>query len=199
MNRPSVYQQVLGDRFAELDPGLRAYFGPIPVGSSGQGQGVFAVAGSRLRWTRPVWSLLAWRRVLFPEFGRDVPFAVENTPQSDGSLVGERVVDVGRVRRLMVDRMTVERGCLVDRIGSRGGLEVQLAADVEDGELRLTSRRIAWRVAGLRVPLPRVAQVQVHERALPTGQAVDMRLTMPVLGEVFRYAGTFTYAIAATA
>ena len=46
------------------------------------------------------------------------------------------------------------------------------------------------------------AVVTVHERAAspagtgaPPAQAVDVRITMPMLGEVFRYAGTFTYAV----
>lgn len=111
MNPPSVYERVLGARLDALDPGLRRYFGAIPPASVGVGTGVFVVAGSRLRWLRPVWAFLGWRRVLFAEHGRDVPFTVLNTPQPDGSLTA------------------------------------------------------------------------------------DVRLTMPILGEVFRYAGTFTYAI----
>ncbi|WP_259457179.1 hypothetical protein [Microbacterium sp. AG790] len=38
---PSVYQAVLGARFTELDPRLRAYFGPIPAGTVGTGEGTF--------------------------------------------------------------------------------------------------------------------------------------------------------------
>lgn len=45
---PSVYQAVLGARFTELDPRLRAYFGPIPAGTVGTGEGTFEVAGATL-------------------------------------------------------------------------------------------------------------------------------------------------------
>lgn len=57
-------------------------------------------------------------------------------------------------------------------------------------------------VGAVCLPLTRFAGVTVHERAAspagtgaPPAQAVDVRITMPMLGEVFRYAGTFTYAV----
>lgn len=222
MNPPSVYERVLGARLDALDPGLRRYFGAIPPASVGVGTGVFVVAGSRLRWLRPVWAFLGWRRVLFAEHGRDVPFTVLNTPQPDGSLTAERTVHFEGRRRVMVDRMRVENGALVDRIGRRGGLEVTLDATVAAGELRLASRRVALRLGAVRIPFTRLAAVTVRERAAhvanaertaaaaaagsgagparasaPGVQCVDVRITMPLLGEVFRYAGTFTYTIAA--
>ena len=102
----------------------------------------------------------------------------------------------------MLDRMTVERGMLVDRIGRRGGLEVALDVTVEVGALRLSSRRIGLRLGRVCLPLTRFAGVTVHERAAcpagtgaPPAPAVDVRITMPMLGAVFRYAGTFTYAV----
>ena len=198
MSDTSVYERVLGDAIDGLDPGLRRYFGALPPGSVGTGHGVFAVAGSRLRALWPLWRFLAWRRVLFPEFGHRVPFTVVNTAQPDGSLTAVRTVAFGPRRRVMLDRMTVERGMLVDRIGRRGGLDVT----VEVGALRLSSRRIGLRLGRVCLPLTRFAGVTVHERAAcPAGtgarpvQAVDVRITMPMLGEVFRYAGTFTYAV----
>ena len=202
MSDTSVYERVLGDAIDGLDPGLRRYFGALPQGSVGVGHGVFAVAGSRLRALWPVWRLLAWRRVLFPEFGHRVKFTVVNTAQPDGSLTAVRTVAFGARRRVMLDRMTVERGMLVDRIGRRGGLEVILDVTVEVGALRLSSRRIGLRLGRVCLPLTRFAGVTVHERAAcpagtgaPPAQAVDVRITMPMLGEVFRYAGTFTYAV----
>lgn len=186
MNPPSVYERVLGARLDALDPGLRRYFGAIPPGSVGVGTGVFVVAGSRLRWLRPVWAFLGWRRVLFAEHGRDVPFTVLNTPQPDGSLTAERTVHFEGRRRVMVDRMRVENGALVDRIGRRGGLEVTLDATVAAGELRLASRRVALRLGAVRIPFTRLAAVTVRERAAARpaqGQSVDVRLTTPILGE----------------
>jgi hypothetical protein len=53
---------------------------------------------------------------------------------------------------------------------------------------------------GWRLPLPRFARVVVTERPDPrgdSGQRVDVRIRVPLLGEVFRYAGTFTYRVEA--
>ncbi|MET0304463.1 MAG: DUF4166 domain-containing protein [Microbacteriaceae bacterium] len=195
--RQSVYQRVLGDRFGELDEKLQVYFGMPPAGTVGAGSGMYDEAGSRLRWLRPVWAWLAWRRVLFPEHGRDVPFSVVNTPDARGGLRARRTFEFPRRRRVMVDRMSVvetaDGPALHDRLGRRGGLEVRLRLDVVDGGLTMLSERLWLRVAALRVPLPRIARVTLTERTDGDRQRVDVRIHLPLLGEVFVYRGTFTY------
>lgn len=196
----SVYQRALpAERFAALDPGLRAYFGPVPAGRVGVGHGVFAFAGPTVRRLGPVLRLLAWRRILFPERGRDIPFTVRNEARPDGALVATRTFAFPRRPRTMLDRMTVGAGGIVDRLGRRGGLEVTLCVAVVDAGLRLTSRRLAWRVGRLRVPLPPLARVVVDERMVAGRQRVDARVQVTGLGEVFRYTGTFAYRIVAGA
>lgn len=190
----SVYQRVLGSAFDELSPSLRRYFGPIAPGAVGRGEGVYDTAGSRLALLRPVLALLARRDVLFPERGHDVPFRVENRPDADG-LAAVRTFRFPHAVRRTRDRMEVRDGRLVDRIGRRGGLEVTLDARVRDGGMRLTSTSLAWRVRSLRVPLPHLARVTVDETASGTRQRVDVRIRVPVLGEVFRYAGEFSYRV----
>ena len=117
----SVYQRVLAENFAELDPRLRAYFGRPPVGSVGVGVGRYEVAGSRHRWLSPVFAFLAWRRVLFPEYGHDIPFRVVNTTDADGALSGGADLRVRTRTRVMQDRMTVVDGMLHDRLGVEAG------------------------------------------------------------------------------
>lgn len=189
---PSVYERVLGSRIAELDPGLRAYVGEIPAGSVGRGSGVYELAGSRHRWLAPLLAYLAWRRVLFPEYGRSVPFTVENS--GDRTAI-RRFEFPGRTRE-MIDAMCVVDGALHDRLGRRGGLEVELILDVVSGALHMRSRRQWLRLARLRLPLPPIVRVTLTEQTSGDGQRVDVRMTAPVLGEVFRYAGTFSYSIA---
>ena len=191
----SVYQRILAERFTELDPRLRDYFGRPPSGTAGVGVGHYEVAGSRHRWLRPVWAFLAGRRVLFSEYGRDIPFRVVNTTHADGSLSAVRVFEFGDRRRIMEDRMAVVDGTLRDRLGRRGGLEVELALDVVDGGLRMTSRRQWLRAGRARFRIPGVVRVSLDERAEGARQRVDVRLTAPLLGEVFRYAGAFDYRV----
>ncbi|MFC5502859.1 DUF4166 domain-containing protein [Lysinimonas soli] len=197
----SVYQRVLGPRFAELDPSLAAYFSLPPAGHRGHGSGVYAVAGSRLRWARPLWAFLAWRQVLFPELGRGVPFTVVNTPTADGRLTAVRSFAFPGHERVMADAMSVVDGRLHDRLGRRGGLEVELLLDVVDGGLHMTSLRQWLHLGAVRVRIPSVVHVLLAETALAPGasavpdarQRVDVRMTAPLLGEVFRYTGDFVY------
>ena len=108
----SVYQHALGEDFASLDPRLQRYFGAIPRGSVGTGSGIYEVAGSRVRVLRPLFALMARRHVLFPELGRDVPFAVTNTPGLDGSLSAVRSFEFEGRTRVMEDTMCVVNGLL---------------------------------------------------------------------------------------
>ena len=197
--RRSVYQRVLGEKFAELDPRLQTYFGPIPAGHVGRGTGVYRIAGSRLRVLRPVLWLMARRNVLFPEFGREVPFSVVNVPGPDGTLSATRTFRFPRGIRIMEDTMAVVDGHLVDRLGKRRGFEVVIELAVVSGGLRMTSTRLAVRFCGIRLPLPPVATMTLDERTDPVDtarQRVDVRITAPVLREIFRYSGEFTYVVA---
>jgi hypothetical protein len=198
----SVYERVLGDEFDRLDPSLRRYFGMPPDGHIGHGTGVYEVAGSRQRWLVPVLAWLGWRHVLFPEFGRDIPFEVVNTADADGSLGARRTFAFPARTRVMDDRMRVVDGHLHDRLGRRGGLEVELRLEIVDGGVRMTSGRQWLHFGAVRVRIPGTVRVRLTERSLrqprgarsPAGhtQRVDVRMTAPLLGEVFRYAGTFS-------
>jgi hypothetical protein len=69
---------------ARLHPRLRAYFGAIPPGHVGRGEGVFRVVGTPRRWLHPLLALFARDAVMFPVWERDVPFTVENRPARVG-------------------------------------------------------------------------------------------------------------------
>ncbi|GAA1919885.1 DUF4166 domain-containing protein [Microbacterium aoyamense] len=189
----SVYERVLGERFAAIHPALRAYFGALPPGTVGVGHGTFAEAGSRLRFLRPMLTCLARRGILFPERGTDVPFTVVNTATRRGTLTATRTFRFPARERVLVDEMSIAEGRLIDRVGRGGRLEIALDVLVVDEGVRLRSRRLALRLAGRRIPLPHAVRVTVDERAVDGGQHVDVRLRSPLLGEVFRYVGAFTY------
>lgn len=196
----SVYERVLGDRFAELDPRLRAYFGAVPEGLEGFGAGVFEHAGLRTRLLRPLFALLGRWHVAFAEYGAIVPFTVRNTPAFDGSLRAVRTFRFATATREMTDTMRVVEGRLVDRVGVRGRVEVELDVFVVGGQVTMQSRRIALRIAGLRVPLPAVVRLLIRERALSgreAAQHVDVRMMAPLVGEIYGYRGTFTYSLQA--
>ena len=191
-----MYQRVLGSDFDSLAPELRAYFSPPPAGSVGRGSGVYEVAGSKLRWLTPVFAVLAWRRILFPEYARDVPFTVTNIPGPGEGLSARREFHFAGRDRVMQDTMHVVDGRLHDFLGRRGGLEVRLAVSVgTDGGLRMLSDRAWLHLGALRLPLPALlsARVVLDERWRQGSQRVDVRMLHPLFGEIFRYTGTFAY------
>lgn len=193
-----MYQRALGAEFSALDPRLQKYFGPIPHGWVGRGSGLYSVAGSRYRLLRPALALFAWRHTLFPEFGQNVPFTITNTPGPDGGLSAVRTFRFPHRTRVMEDTMTVLNGELHDRLGKRRGLDVAIQLSVTSGELRMKSTGLAVQLGRTRIPLPPVATMTLDERtepADPTRQHVDVRITTPIFGEVFRYTGTFTYQL----
>jgi hypothetical protein len=187
----SVYQRVLGSEIDTLLPELQTYF--TGHGGIGIGQGVFEVAGSPRRFLRPVLAYLAWRRILFPEFGRDVPFTITNTPTPDGGLAAVRTFRFPRRDRPLEDTMRVVDGALHDFLGKRHGFEVRMELAVAHGLLQMRSNRQWLHLGRARIPLPRFATVTVSESWSDGRQHVDVRLRSPLLGEWFRYAGTFTY------
>jgi hypothetical protein len=187
----SVYQRVLGREIESLVPELRPYFSGSP--GVGVGRGVFEVAGSRLRFLRPVLAWLAWRRILFPEYARDVPFDITNIPKEDGGLEAVRTFHFPGRDRPLEDTMRVVDGRLHDFLGKRRGFEVRMVVTITDGLLEMRSDRQWLHLGRLRVPLPRFATVTVAESWLDGRQHVDVRLRSPILGEWFRYAGSFSY------
>ncbi|RUR01715.1 DUF4166 domain-containing protein [Labedella endophytica] len=196
--RQSVYQRVLGPEYASLDPRLQQYFGPIPAGWVGSGSGVYRVAGSRHLFLRPVLTVMAWRHVLFPELGHDVPFGVVNTPSTDGGLGAVRTFEFLRRTRIMEDAMVVQGDRLYDRLGKRGGLGVAIRLSVVSGALHMTSTALALHIGRVRIPLPPLATMHLREHigeAETARQQVDVRIDAPILGEVFRYTGSFVYSV----
>ncbi|WP_375387504.1 DUF4166 domain-containing protein [uncultured Amnibacterium sp.] len=67
---------------------------------------------------------------------------------------------------------------------------------MQDGGLRLDSMRVRLRVGPLRLPLgPLSPAVRLTERFEDGRQRVALTVDVPVLGRIYEYAGSFTYAV----
>jgi hypothetical protein len=185
----SVYRQVLGSDIDQLPESLRNYF---CGGAIGRGQGVFDVAGTRIRLFRPLLSMMAKQRILFPEYATNVAFDIVNTPTDDG-LDAVRTFHFPGRERPLEDSMRVVDGFLHDFMGRRRGFEVRMLLTIVNGGLVMRSDRQWLKVGRLRVPIPRVARVTVTESTNDGRQHVDVRLHSPLIGDWFRYAGSFSY------
>ena len=89
--------------------------------------------------------------------------------------------------------MRVIDGRLHDFMGKRRGFEVRMALTIVGGFLHMRSDRQWVRLFGLRLRIPQLATVTVSETWVSERQHVDVRLRSPLLGEWFRYAGSFNY------
>lgn len=204
------------DVLARLHPRLRTYFGPVPPGHVGRGEGVFDVVGTPRRW---LWPLLAWfarDSVMFPVWERDVPFTVENRParvrrgtgtglEARPAVRAHRTFRFRSGSRTMVDAITAEPDGLVDHLGRHGRVSARLRTQVDGdgpdaGALRLVSTRVTFRALGrdLRLPAALSPRVTLTERFDDEAdlQRVSLVLTAPVLGTLYRYEGAFRYEIA---
>jgi len=188
----SPWEAALGDRLDELDPSLRAYFSAIPDGSVGRGSGVFDRVGTPRRWLWPVLAILGRAGIVFPVWAPDVVFDVVNTP-ADGVVRAERTFHFAGGDRVMTDEIGAASGRIVDVLGRRRRLRALLDASVVEGRLELRSRGAALRVGPVWLPLPFAPRVLLVERREGERQRVELTMTMPLIGRIYEYAGSFSY------
>lgn len=199
----SPYRAVVGGALDELHPRLRAYFGAIPVGRLGRGDGVFDAVGTPRRWLWPALWVLGRQGVLFAVWQRDVPFTVVNRPIVDAAgrtaVAAERTFHLAGGDRTMVDAITADAGNLVDFLGRSRRLEARLEATVSDGALQLRSTSLAVRVGPWRMRLPRALSPRVNlvERFDDGSgrQHVSVTIDAPLVGRLYEYSGSFHYEI----
>ncbi|MEH0111051.1 DUF4166 domain-containing protein [Tersicoccus sp. MR15.9] len=212
----SLYEQVLGDRYADLHPRVREYFAQ-PAGTSLRYDGRFAVAGCTVPVLRPAFAALAGEQMFFPEYGEDVPFSIVNRSYVDDAgapcLAAERILDFGHRTRRFTDLCRLgPDGLLLDLVGThhllRTGLELSVTGT---GAMRLASTA-AWAgppgdssvagpgptrapraVPGLRVPRVLAAAAYTEQGFDDaTGRfTIQTRVVQPLIGTLFVYAGTF--------
>ena len=161
-------------------------------------------------WTVPFLYVGAWRRIMFPEVGRDIPFTIENYAFVDD--FGRETVSLIRTfdstKRRRFDAYMIyseERGRIVDYLGSHEHLAVDLDLSVDpDGGLRLRSGDQRLLRGPDRVPLPARCSAAsgrrprvVRRRAGPLPD--HGRRAEPACGRLFGYSGTFDAAWPAVA
>ena len=142
----SIYQQVLGADFARLHPRIQERFGfGSNDGVAAIGRGVMEDLWHGRAFTLPFLYVGSWRRIMFPERGRDVPFTIENYAYLDRygreTVTWLRTFETRRRRRFDAYMIaSTRRRRIVDYLGSHQHLavDIDLAVD-ERGGLRLTS------------------------------------------------------------
>lgn len=146
-------------------------------------------------WLRPLFTMLAWADILFPETGRDVPVSLTIEPDGHGGDVWRCTFAFAHVCRFNAT-MAYRGSSVIERLGPRGMLEVPWHLRVQSADaIRITTGETALRVGGLRLRFPRWLRFRVAavQRARPDRRMeLDLIVTHPRLGRIFGYSGTFT-------
>jgi hypothetical protein len=148
----------------------------------------------RHAWLRPLFMMLAWADILFPETGRDVPASMTIEPDGHGGDVWQRTFAFARERRFNAT-MVYRGSSVIERLGPHGMLEVPWHLRVHSADtIQITTGETCLRIGGLRLRFPRWLRFKVGalQRARPHGRMeLDLVVTHPRLGRVFGYSGTF--------
>lgn len=146
------------------------------------------------RFMQPYLTVLRIVGALINRGGRQVPTVVEK------SVVGERqywrrTITYPDMQAVYFNSFWVSAGGnqMIEFVNPILGL--QMAVHVEDGKLHYQGVRFVAKLGSLLVPIPEwmvLGHTTITEQAIDeTHFAMDFRLTHPLFGQVFRYAGTF--------
>jgi hypothetical protein len=198
----SIYQRALGSDFGRLHPKIQQRFGFCGRDRVASiGHGVMDEVWHGPAYILPFLYVGAWRRIMFPEQGRGVPFTVENYAYVDRfgreTVTWIRTFRTRRSRRFDAYMIySDKRGCIVDYLGTHQHLAVDLSLSVDArGGLRLRSgdQRFYERLVGFRFPLALSGIADVCEWFdEQTGKyRIEVNVCNRRFGPLFGYRGSF--------
>jgi hypothetical protein len=199
----SIYQKVLGEDFAKLHPKIQQRFGfDSASGVASIGRGVMEHVWHGRWYTLPFLAIGAWRNIMFPQRGRDVPFTIENYAYRDS--FGRETVTWARTyhfphKEKRFDATMIyseQRGKIIDYLGTHQHLAVEIDMSVADnGGMRLKSgaQYFYEGKVGFRFPMlfSGVADVcEWYDDELDKYR-IDVQVRNKVFGLLFGYRGVF--------
>lgn len=200
----SIFESALGKEFGRLHPMLQQRFRvDVDGGYACVGHGTFSRM-SRAWWTGPFLRLGAYRNILFPEQGNDIPFTIENYPYVDGfgrpTVTFVRTLDISETQQRRFDATMIhdpESGLIVDYLGTHQHLATNLLLEVTpEGSLHLqsTAQRFYEGAVGFRIPAFLTGTADLYEGYDDAREVFTIRMQVrnPVFGFLFGYQGEFT-------
>lgn len=199
----SIYQEVLGPDFARLHPQIQKRFGFSSAdGVACVGTGVMEELWHGRFYTLPFLYIGAWRRIMFPECGANIPFNIQNYAYRDRfgreTVTWLRTFRTRRVRRFDAYMIHSQRRAkIVDYLGTHQHLAVDIDLSVDErGGLRLRSgaQRFYEGPVAFRFPLFFSGTADVcewYDDAIGRFR-IEVRVTNRFWGDLFGYRGTFS-------
>jgi hypothetical protein len=184
----SLMQNALGADWDKLPPALQTHYRFGKTIDNGHMDIEYP------RFMQPYLSVLHLMGALIDRGGRQVPTVVEKT------VVGERqywrrtiTFPDGKVVYFNSFWVAAGGNQMIEFVNPLLGL--QMAVHVEDGKLHYRGVRFVVKLGGLLLPIPEwlvLGHTSIVEEAVDeTHFAMDFRLTHPLFGQLFRYAGRF--------
>lgn len=199
----SIYKRALGTDFNKLHPNIQRRFG---FSSKDQiasiGKGVMEKVWYGKTFTLPFLKIGAWRNILFPQQGEQVPFTIENYTYVD-SFGRETVTWIRKfqfpdqLRRFDATMIFSEkRNKIIDYLGTHQHLAVEIDTAVsEHGGMRLRSGNQYFYegVVGFRFPMLFSGYADVCEwfDEADDKYHIEVKVQNKVFGDLFGYNGTF--------
>lgn len=199
---PSIYQRAMGSDFTKLHPKIQQRFGfSSEDGTAAIGTGTMDEVWRGPFFTIPFLYLGTWRRIMFPEHGRNIPFTIENYAYRDcfgrETVTWARTFEAHKRRRFDAYMIYSEqRRGIVDYLGSHEHLAVDLDLSVdEQGGMRIRSgtQRFYEGAAAFTFPQFFSGNADVREWYDEGDQRfhIQVEVTNRNWGRLFGYRGTF--------
>ena len=198
----SIYERVLGSDFERLHPQIQRRFG-FKSGDhvASIGHGVMDEVWHGAPYTLPFLYVGAWRRIMFPERGKNIPFTIQNyafvDPLGRETVTWIRTFEMSKRRRFDAYMIYSEqRGCVVDYMGSHEHLAVDLemSVDARGGLcLRSGAQRFYEGMIGFRFPLLFSGIADVCEWYDDRAEkfCIEVNVHNKTWGKLFGYRGSF--------
>ena len=198
----SIYRRALGSDFDRLHPRIQSRFGFSSEDHvAAIGHGIMEEVWKGPFYTLPFLYVGTWRRIMFPETGRDIPFTIENYAFRDQfgreTVSWIRTFESTRTRRFDAYMVySEERRRIIDYLGSHQHLavDIDLSVDAEGGLcLRSGEQRFYEGIVGFTFPMAFSGVASVREwfddRTQQFRIVVDVRNR--TWGRLFGYRGSF--------
>jgi len=184
----SLMQQMLGEAWEQLPPGLQAHYRPGVSTDMGHMDVEFPGFMAPALWA------LGWLGALVRRRGRALATTVDKT-EAGARQYWRRTLRYpdGTVARFNSCWELAGGNQLIEYVNPWLGL--QMAVQVRGGQLHYHGVCYVLRLGRVRLPIPEwlaLGHTTIVETATgPQSFAMDFRLTHPLWGQVFRYSGTF--------
>ena len=203
---PSIYELALGEDFKRLHPMIQRRFSlSSESGIAAIGTGVMEELWHGAIYTLPFLYVGAWRSIMFPEQGRNVPFSIRNFAYRD-KLGRETVTWIrtfntanGRVQQRRFDAYMIyseKRRRIIDYLGTHQHLAVDIDISVAaNGGIAIRSgeQRFYEGPLGFRFPLAfsGIAEVCEWFDDATSKFRIEVNVRNGIWGPLFGYRGSF--------